>query len=204
MNYNVHSALALRFAVRIPLELFWVRHPVLILKWLLDLLDQTPTDITSEVLEDTAYDNMKNIDKLFEKGPVNTHREDCILAETIFHEFFSLIVETKDTNNITQRISEFYILLENFVKNHISSYDDDLPQDSAYTSLYVTVISLGILKILIDYSDQEKVSSERSDAPEIFTSSLSWLQALRKLDKKHLFNHCKLEEISKYVLGDSY
>ncbi|XP_028408527.1 thyroid adenoma-associated protein homolog [Dendronephthya gigantea] len=204
-NYSVHSALALRFAVRTPLELFWVRHPVMTLQWLLDLMDQTQTDITSDVFEDTAYDDMKNIDKLFEKGPVNTHREDCILAETIFQEFFDWVVNANGANSITEPISELFIIIKNFVRNHIANSNDNLPQDSAYTVLYITVISLGIMKILIENSDLERVNSEGgSDGPEIFTTNLLWLQELRKSDQKHLFDHCKLVEISKYVLGESY
>ena len=95
----MHSTLALKYAIRILLELFWFKHANMVLLWFVELLNITHVDNSPET-QDIAEANMRNIDKLFEKGPVNAHREECILAEIIFNEFSSMI--HKDTCTVME------------------------------------------------------------------------------------------------------
>jgi hypothetical protein len=195
--------LALKHAVRTPLELFWLKHPSMTLQWLLDLLDNT--DVSSETSQDTAYDDMRNVDKLFEKGPVNTYREDCILAEIVFNEFYTWI-EKNNSHGIIDAIPELLDQLGKFVKTQVMNYNITLQQDSVYYNLYITVFGVAMMKVLIQkakLNDMNNGCEKDREACVIFTDSLQWVKELRKLDNKQCFYHFKLEEMTKFVLGET-
>ncbi len=196
----------MKHAVRTPLELFWLKHSSLTLHWLVDLLDNTQSDVSSEASQDTAYEGMRNIDKLFEKGPANTHREDCVLAEIVFNEFYTWIEKNKHSNTITEAIPELLNQLGNFIKMQVANFKKNLPHDSIYCSLYITVLALAMMKVLTGNAKLNNVNNECEkdrEARVIFTDTLEWVKELRKLDNIQCFYHFKLEEITKFLLGET-
>ena len=192
--------MALTYAVRTPLELFSSKHPSLTLQWLLDLLDNTQFDVSSKTSQDTAYDDMRNIDKLFEKGPANVNREDCILAEIIFTEFCAWIEKTGQ-NEMKANLGHLNQLAY-FVQTRVKNYNGNLPQDSVYYALYVIVVGLSMMKILIEKIELNDVKNDK-EAREIYKRSCHWVRELRKLDDEQCFYHFKLEETTNFVLAES-
>ena len=203
-NFSVHSFLALKCAVRTPLDLFSSKHSRLTLQWLLDLLHDTQIDFSSEASQDTAYDDMKNIDKLFEKGPSNVHRENCVLAEIIFNEFCDWIKRT-DKNDMKANL-EHLNQLGIFVKTRVKNYNDNLPQDTVYYTLYATVVALCMMKILVEKVEPKEVGNECEGGREacvIYKRNLHWVRELRKSGTEQCFYHFKLEEMANFVLAES-
>ena len=199
-NYSVHSFLALKHAVRTPLELFWFKHSGLTLHWLVDLLDNTRfNDTVVDSSESTAYEDMRNIDRLFEKGPVNTHRENCIFAEIVFIEFYTWMEKSSHNNIITQEPAKLFDQLEKFIATQVTNCNRNLPQDSMYHSVYITVLALAMMKIL---TGKTKLNYLNREDPIIFTNTLDWVKEVRKLDTKQCFYHFKLENMTKFVFGE--
>lgn len=196
--------MALNHAVRTPLELFSSKHPSLTLQWLLDLLGNTQFVVSSETSQDTAYDDMGNIDKLFEKGPANVHREDCILAEIIFSEF-CVWIEKTGQNEMEANLGHLDELAH-FVETRVKNYNGALPQDSVYHNLYVTVVGLSMMKILMEKVELNEVKNDceqDKEARVINECSLHWVRELRKLDNEQCFYHFNLEEMTNFVLAES-
>ena len=174
------------------------------MQWLLDLLDNTQFAFSSKTSQDTAYDDMKNIDKLFEKGPSNVHRENCVLAEIIFNEFCAWIKKT-DKNEMKANLEHFN-QLGNFVKTRVKNYNGNLPQDTVYYTLYATVVGLCMMKILVEKVEPEEVGNECEGGREacvIYKHNLHWVRELRKSDTEQCFYHFKLEEMTNFVLAES-
>ena len=195
----MHSNLALKFAIRIPLELFWFKHANMVLPWLVELLNITHVDNSPET-QDIAETNMRNIDKLFEKGPVNAHREDCILTEIIFNEFSSMI--HKDTCTIMEFNPELLNPLQEFVKTRRTNFNSNLTKNTVYSGLYITVIGLAMMKMLIEKAIRNGMNSgwKECEAYVIFTDTVQWVKELQTADKEQCFHHYKLDELARYIL----
>ena len=190
--------------MRTPLELFWFKHTSLTLHWLVDLLDSIQSDIGVEASHGAAYGDMRNIDKLFEKGPANTHREGCILAEVVFKEFCTWMNENDD-NTINQVTPGLFDQLGNFVTNQVTNCNRNLTQDAIYYSLYITILALALIKVLAGkakHNDGNECEKDRVGST-IFTNALDWVQQVQKLDTKQCFYHFKLEELANFVLGEN-
>lgn len=191
--------MVLKQAVRTPLELFWLELPGLTLQWLLDLLENSLFGI--EACQDIVCDNMGNIDKLFEKGPANTHREDCILAEILFNEFHTWMKKYSENDNLIEVIPKLLSQLGNFIERRLTNHDISLPQESVFYSLYATVVALAIWKVLVEKVTVDETNNKESFA--IFTKSLEWVKELQKLDNEQCFYHFKLEMATKFLLGET-
>ena len=176
--------MALNYAVRTPLELFSSKHPSLTLQWVLDLLDNTQLDVSSETSQDTAYDDMRNMDKLLEKGPANVNREDCIMAEIIFTEFCAWTEKTGQ-NEMKANLGHLNQLAY-FVQTRVKNYNGNLPQDSVYYALYVIVVGLSMMKILIEKVELNDVKNDK-EARKIYKRSCHWVRELRKFDCRTMF-----------------
>ena len=185
----MHSTL--KHAIRIPLELFWFKHANMVLQWLVELLNITHVDNGLET-QDIVESNMRNMDKLFEKGPVNAHREDCILAEIIFNEFSSMI--HKDTCTIMAFNPELLNLLQEFVKTRTTNFNSNLTKNTVYSDLYIIVIGLAMMKVLIEKAILNGMNNgwKENEAYAIFTSTVQWVKELQTADKEQCFHHYKL------------
>lgn len=203
----MHSALALQYVIRKPLELFWSQSPTSCVLWLLSLLDDTSAD-TLETEADTghysAYVDMESIDRLFEKGPTNTYCEDCILAETVFNTFTNWLDEHKaETKGIPHR-SKLLSSIQIFVKKQSEKCDETLPQNVLFFNIYKTMVGLAILNILTQNPSTVEGDDESTaiqQALEVVREIGSSLQQIRRKDSGHCFYHFKLQEISESVLG---
>ena len=195
----MHSNLALKFAIRIPLELFWFKHANMVLPWLVELLNITYVDNSPET-QDIAESKMRNIDKLFEKGPVNTHREECILAEIIFNEFSSMI--HKNTCTKMEFNPELLNPLQEFVKTRTTNFNSNLTKNTVYSDLYITVIGLAMMKVLIEKAIRNGMNTgwKESEAFAVFTNTVQWVKELQTADKEQCFHHYKLDELTRYIL----
>ena len=202
-NNSVHSFLALRHAVRTPLELFCLKEPSLTLGWLLNVLDNSETNSSPEGSQDAAYDDMRSIDKLFEKGPSNTHREDCTLAEMVYREFCSCIEKNKDDKTIIAAKPQLLNKLGDFVRTSITNCRSSLPQDLLYY-VYITVLGLAMMKVLIQDANFADAEDELlKEAWKMYTNTLQWIKNLRESPNEYSLYHFKLDEVTKLVLAES-
>ena len=202
--------MALRYAIKKPLELFWAHSSSECLRWLLSLLDDDVTPNSFEVVNDTpnesAYGDMGSIDRLFEKGPMNVFFEECVLAETVSRTFVEWMEEYKFcTHSYTER-SQLFAPLQTFVKKQAAKCDESLPQNLLYSNLYKTLAGLVMMNVLLKgitaTVNKDEVTIENKQLLGVFNETVSLLKDIRSKDRGHCFSHFKLQELGHLVLED--
>lgn len=204
---SVHAAFALQYAIRKPIELSWAQMPVSCLLWLLSLIgDGRPNALEDEVdaCGESAYDDMESIDRLFEKGPINTYYEDCILAEIVLTTLTNWADEHRDSNSLLPQGSQLLLHLQTFVQNFAEKCDETLPQNLLYSNIYKTMTGLAMMKIIRNsvLLDESQEATENLRALEVFNKAVSTLKEMRTRDRGHCFHHSRLQELAQFVLGD--